>query len=432
MVGVCQLAGCLPGSAHLQAAGLLAGKGRERAGKGPEPQRRERGGSSPPTQRCPGHKPGRHTAASAKQQPGQFTEKKSHWDLIHAVKEMAKRQETISFPAGYPQLEDTTLEDAAGLKESLTHNLFGIVLPFIGDVETLGSLLPPPPEAPQRRAEHREPLRRWQLTVANLYTERQPLLSFLLPPLRARSPSFPSPRPPPSRPRRAPGAAAAARGRPWALPARGRAPRLPRRPPIRAAAAAGCASPLAAAAVSQGPPPRRGEAGGGAAGSGRASGAGRRRRCGCAICQEPRWEGAPEPRSPGRSGAEARRRQQQQQQQHQRGQPVRAHPCPGCGCAAARSRRLRARPRLGVARLPRGEAAAPGAAPLAAGGRGQPAEERSEEDASAAAPPRPRAALSRAEPSPAASGHVFEPFVRKCGECKLALFWGEIVESGML
>lgn len=32
MVGECQLAGCLPGSAHLQAVGLLAGKGRERAG----------------------------------------------------------------------------------------------------------------------------------------------------------------------------------------------------------------------------------------------------------------------------------------------------------------------------------------------------------------------------------------------------------------
>lgn len=28
------------------------------------------------------------------------------------------------------------------------------------------------------------------------------------------------------------------------------------------------------------------------------------------------------------------------------------------------------------------------------------------------------------------TGHVFEPFVRKCGECKLALFWGKIVVSG--
>ena len=28
------------------------------------------------------------------------------------------------------------------------------------------------------------------------------------------------------------------------------------------------------------------------------------------------------------------------------------------------------------------------------------------------------------------TGHVFEPFLRKCGECKLALFGGEILVSG--
>lgn len=28
------------------------------------------------------------------------------------------------------------------------------------------------------------------------------------------------------------------------------------------------------------------------------------------------------------------------------------------------------------------------------------------------------------------TGHVFEPFLKKCGECKLALFWGENLVSG--
>lgn len=28
------------------------------------------------------------------------------------------------------------------------------------------------------------------------------------------------------------------------------------------------------------------------------------------------------------------------------------------------------------------------------------------------------------------TGHIFEPFLRKCGECKLALFGGEILVSG--
>lgn len=79
---------------------------------------------------------------------------------------------------------------------------------------------------------------------------------------------------------------------------------------------------------------------------------------------------------------------------------MRAHPCPGCGSGAARSHRLRARPGLGAARLPaQGGSSARSVAPRCgrAGRRGQPAEERSEEDVSAAAPPRPRAALSRAE-----------------------------------
>lgn len=100
-----------------------------------------------------------------------------------------------------------------------------------------------------------------------------------------------------------------------------------RRHPIRAAAAAGRASPQADGAANLGPPPRWGAAGWRAGGGGGGGGGSseRWRRCGCAICQQPR--GVRSAAQSARSGGSAR------------GSPA---PCWGCArrrCAAESHRR---------------------------------------------------------------------------------------------
>lgn len=303
-----------------------------------------------------------------------------------------------------------------------------------GVFQTIRSRLPPPRGHPPGCPDQREPLRRClpAATPAMGRPGPPPRLFLLLPPLRPRLLFPASPAQPPARPHRAPAEppepAAAPRGAtrgPRPSPRLSRVQRTLRgrlsRPafptPPANQSGGGCRPRLAIGRRScqsgAAPAAGRGGRGGGGGGGGgcrlraggQESGAGRRRCCGCAICQEPRWEGSALSRAhPG--GAEAK-------QQQQRGEPVRAHPCPGCRSAA--DRRLRAaEPGLGAARLPagRGSGARSGAPRRRqAGGRGQPSEERSEEeDVSAAAPPRPRAAPSRAElpqvtegPEPAAT-----------------------------
>ncbi|XP_074394050.1 uncharacterized protein LOC141728582 [Zonotrichia albicollis] len=178
------------------------------------------------------------------------------------------------------------------------------------------------------------------------------------------------------------------------------------------------------------PPPLsvRGRPRGGAR---RAGGAGSERgRAAAALrlrhLSESRWEGGSARAALARaerSGAERRRGSSGSADSPCELIPAQAAAVPPHGAAASASGRGSAQ----RVRPGRGSGARSGAPRCGRAGAAGGGAERGGCECGGAAPAPRCAELSRA--SRAASGHIFKPFVRKCGECKLALFGGEIVPS---